>query len=199
MVAYRLIVEQWAKAFGEANVTLLHLSERGDVTELLMREGLIPKCRARGARLHRDNAGRDPRVIEVLRQTNQFIETNAHRAASTYFQHRLTDLARTKILRRLDDIARRDPADPSISLMCSDPNLQRSLEDAIAEDEDWLRRHFRLDLRSVSAPREKRALSPKEIESSSSALTKRLGWRGRGWLRVALFARGGALAPVRTD
>jgi hypothetical protein len=197
VVAYRLIVEQWAKAFGEDNVTLLYLPERGDVTELLMREGLIPKCRARGARLHRDNAGRDPRVIEVLRQTNQFIETNAHRAASTYFQHRLTDLARTKILQRLDDIARRDAADPSIYLMCSDPNLQRGLEHAIAEDEDWLRRQFQLDLRSAS--RERRALSPEEIESSSSALTKRLGWRERGWLRVALFARGAALAPARTD
>jgi hypothetical protein len=196
VVAYRLIVEQWAKAFGEDNVTLLYLPESGDVTELLMREGFIPACRARP---HRDNAGRHPGVIEVLRQTNEMIEANARRAASTYFQHRLTDFARTKILQRLDDIATRDAADPSISLMCSDPNLQRGLEDAIAEDEDWLRRQFHFDLRSASTSRERRALSPEEIESVSNALTKRLGWRGREWLRVALFARGAGLAPARTD
>jgi hypothetical protein len=195
VVAYRLIVEQWAKAFGEDNVTLLYLPERGDVTDLLTRQGLIPACRGR-ARPHRDNAGRDPVVIEVLRRTNEFIEANARRPASTYFQHRLTDLARTKILQRLDDIATRDAADPSISLMCTDPNLQRGLEEAIAEDEDWLRRQFNLDLRSASTSRERSALSPEEIESSSSAIMKRLGWRGQGWLWVALLGSSQNLSKI---
>jgi hypothetical protein len=196
VVAYRLIVEQWAEAFGADNLTLLHLRESDDVTELLMREGVVPACRGRGARSHRDNAGRDPGVIEVLRQTNEFIETNARRAASTYFQHRLTDLARTKVLQRLDDIARVDADGRSISLICSDPILQRGLEDAIAEDEDWLRRHFHLELRAAPASRERRTVTPAEIESSSSALRKRLGRSGHGWLRVAMFARGAAFAPV---
>ena len=199
VVAYRLIVEQWAKAFGEDNLILLHLPESDDVTQLLTRAGLVPGYRARGVRSYRDNAGHDPLVIEVLRRTNEIIETNARRAASTYFQHRLADLARTKILRRLNAIVRRGAADQSISLICSDPKLQRDLESAIAADEDWLRRHFDFDLRPVSASRERRALTPAEIESNSTGLMKRLGWSGQGWLRVALFARGAALAPAGRD
>ena len=197
IVAYRLIVEQWAQAFGEHNLSLLHLREGEDVTELLTRAGILPVLREAYTG-YRDNAGNDPRVIEVLRRTNEIIETRARRAASSYFQHRLTDLARTKIVERLNAISRTD-RDQATFLMCADPILQRSLEGAIAQDEDWLRRNFGLDLAPVCASRARPAPTSAEIEASSNRLMKQLGFWGRGWLRVALFARGGALAPAESN
>jgi hypothetical protein len=66
------------------------------------------------------------------------------------------------------------------------------LEHDIAEDEEWLRLDFGLDLRPDSAKRQSTALT----EENSSQLTKQLGLSGRGWLRVALFARGAALGRL---
>ncbi len=191
IVAYRLIVEQWAKAFGKENLTLLRLREGDDATQLLTEAGYVPVLRGRGARSYRDNAGRGPRIIELLRETNKIIETRARRPASTYLEHRLADWARKRILERLSAIVESDAADMPKSLMCAQPNLQRDLERAVSEDEDWLRDNFGLDLRPDFAPGQQQPPSSSDVEANSSRLMQQLGVWGRGWLRVALFARGG--------
>jgi hypothetical protein len=195
MVAYRLIVEKWAAAFGKENLTLLHLPEGRDVTNLLTRAGVVPALPGRRAQSYRDNIGHGPLVIEALRQTNELVETRARRPASTYFQHRLADIARTKILERLVAVVGQEGANPPNSLICSDPDLQHSLESAIAEDEDWLRRNFGYHF---CAPQRRCATSSPEIEKRPGRLMKQLGFMGRNWLRIALFARGG-FSPTRPD